>query len=79
MKKPPQPKNKPKVEGEDVVNIFETLEWANERAAKIWEGQSTHLSILERVGRIKVGLSDKGFTDFKNLTIPTQLDYKRYL
>jgi len=68
-----------KKEGEDVVNIFETIEWANERAAKIWEGQSTHLSILERVGRIKVGLSDKGFTDFKNLTIPTQLDYKRYL
>ncbi len=60
-------------------NLFETLEWANERAAKIWAGQSPNLSMLERVGRIKLGLGDKGFTDFKKLTLPTNADYKRYL
>ena len=76
-------KNKPKEtnaqpEGGDVP-LYHTLEWATERAAKIWEGQSPHLSILERVGRIKLGLGARGFTRFKELVLPTNLDYKKYL
>lgn len=61
------------------VSLFQTLEWANERAAKIWEGQSTSLSILERVGRIKLALKQRGFTRWDDLVIPTTEDYKIYL
>ena len=56
-----------------------TIEWANTRAAAIWEGQSSSLSILERVGRIKLALKAKGFEDFSNITIPTKIEYKKYL
>lgn len=64
---------------EAVVNKFETVEWANKRAAAIWAGQSPSLSLLERVGRIKMALKSFGFTDFDNLVIPTNQDYKKYL
>ncbi len=60
-------------------NIFHTVEWANERAAKIWEGQSESLSIIERVGRIRMALKDKGFSRWDELVIPTDGDYKKYL
>jgi len=88
------PSDVPVIEGADVaeeavepipepvvepVDKFQTLEWANDRAAKIWEGQSSSLSTLERVGRIKLALKDKGFTDFTKLTLPTKLDYKKHL
>lgn len=87
-------KNNAKIEGADVpaeaepeqaaapavaVDKFQTLEWANDHAAKIWAGQSPALSLLERVGRIRMALKDKGFDDFDNLVIPTKHDYKRYL
>ena len=56
-----------------------SLEWANTRAAAIWEGQSSSLTVLERVGRIKLALKAKGFEDFSNITIPTKIEYKKYL
>jgi len=61
------------------VDKFKTLEWANDRAAKIWEGQSSSLTTLERIGRIKLALKAKGFEDFTKLTIPTNLEYQKYL
>jgi len=63
----------------EAVDKFKTLEWANERAAKIWGGQSVSLTILERVGRIKLALKERGFTRFDELVIPTTEDYKKYL
>ena len=62
-----------------VADKFQTLEWANARAAAIWEGQSSSLTVLERVGRIKLALKAKGFEDFSNITIPTKIEYKKYL
>lgn len=61
------------------VDKFHTLEWANERAAKIWEGQSPNLGIAERVGRIRSALKVRGFTRFEELEIPTTENYKIYL
>ena len=55
-----------------------SLEWANQRAVAIWEGQSPSLGIAERVGRIRAALKDKGFKDFDKLKLPTK-DYERYL
>ena len=60
------------------IDKFKTVEWATERAKAIWEGQSPGLSMVERVGRIKAALKDKGFTDFDNLTMPVS-GAKRYL
>ena len=62
-----------------VADKFQTLEWANARAAAIWEGQSSSLTVLERIGRIKLALKAKGFEDFSNITIPTKIEYKKYL
>ena len=64
---------------EALVDKFTTIEWANERAAKIWEGQSTSLTIIERVGRIRQALKERGFTRFDDLVIPTTEDYKKFL
>ena len=72
-----------KIEPKTIKNTTEAadveLEWANKRAADIWEGQSPNLSILERVGRVKLALKSFGFTDFESLVIPTNHDYKKYL
>jgi len=61
------------------ANPFEDAEFASAHAAKIWAGQSNTLSLLERVGRIRMALKDKGFDDFDNLVLPTTEDYRKYL
>jgi len=62
-----------------LANKFASIEWANERAAKIWEGQSTFLTVADRVGRIRAALKTRGFTRFDELVLPTTENYKIYL
>lgn len=73
------PQEAEEVEEETVsTNKFETVEWANERAKLIWGGQSTALSIVERTGRIKRALRDKGFTQFDKMELPHP-ECKKYI
>lgn len=64
---------------ETPISKFESLEWANNHAKAIWSGQSSSLSLIDRVARIRAALKEKGFTDFDNLVIPTSEDYRKYL
>jgi len=72
-------KSEPVKNNDQPTDKFQTIEWANERAAKIWEGQSVSLSLVERIGRIRMALKAKGFRDFDNLVIPTDEEYQKYL
>jgi hypothetical protein len=56
-----------------------SLDVANTRANAIWAGQSSSLTTLERVGRIKLALKKFGFKDFESLEIKGANDYKKYL
>lgn len=58
---------------------FKTVEWAQERAMAIWGGQSTDMTVYERVGRIRLSLMDKGFERFPELKLPISEDLERLL
>ena len=68
----------PKSNTEEAVDKFKTVEWANERAKLIWAGQSTPLDIIQRTGRIRFALKEKGFTDFEAMDWPHP-DCKKYI
>ena len=70
---------KPEEIPDNAADKFESVEWANDHAAKIWEGQSSSLSLIERVARIRAALKDKGFNRFDALKLPTKEDFRRYL
>ncbi|MGD9381208.1 MAG: hypothetical protein PVI03_02075 [Candidatus Thorarchaeota archaeon] len=61
------------------VDKFQTVEWASERASKIFAGQSPHLGMAERIGRIRAALKERGFTRWDELEITGAVDYQRYL
>jgi len=58
---------------------FTTPEWASERASKIYAGQSPNLAMVERIGRIRVALKERGYTRWNDLVIDGAVDYQRYL
>ena len=58
---------------------FTTPEWASERASKIYAGQSPNLAMVERIGRIRVVLKERGYTRWNDLVIDGAVDYQRYL
>lgn len=64
---------------DEAVDKFKTLEWASERASKIYAGQSPHLDIALRIGRIRAALKERGFTRWDELVIDGAHDYQRYL
>ncbi len=70
-KKPgPKPKVKEEEVKDAVAEAMANIAKMNDMAARIWEGQSISLPIIERVGRIKAALKDKGFTEFDHLVLP---------
>ncbi len=61
------------------VDKFQTVEWASERASKIYAGQSPHLDEALRIGRIRASLKERGYTRWDDLVIDGASDYQRYL
>jgi hypothetical protein len=54
----------------------------NDLARRIWEGQSQSLPLIERVGRIRYRLKEKGFTAIDQLELPNDgysNGYQKYL
>jgi len=54
------------------------MDWANTRVQAIWDGQSPSLSVIERTGRIRSALKERGFTDFEKLDWPLK-ECRKYL
>ena len=63
----------------EAVDKYQTVEWASERASKIFAGQSPHLPMVERIGRIRIALKERGFTRWNDLVITGAVDYQKYL
>jgi hypothetical protein len=58
----------------------EAISKMNERALAIWNGQSPNLSMIERVGRIRAAIKDRGWIEhIESLELPTKENFKRYL
>lgn len=64
---------------DSVEDKFKTVEWASERASKMYAGQSPHLGMAERIGRIRAALKERGYTRWEELVIDGAVDYQRYL
>lgn len=55
------------------------VEAMNALAVRMFEGQSDHVPMIERVKRIKDNLAAKGYEDILDQIVLPHPDYKRYL
>jgi hypothetical protein len=55
------------------------IEAMNALAVRMFEGQSDHVPMIQRVARIKSNLSAKGYEDLLDSIVLPHPDYKRYL
>lgn len=61
------------------VTTESRVEAMNALAVRMFEGQSDHVPLIQRVGRIKDNLAARGYEDLLAEIVLPHPDYKRYL